>query len=478
MSRFVVHRRCSSRRPLIAFLLLAAFGILFAGCAPPELPEDVYSFTEDDVARYRDLAEGGDAASGSELPVPYLESIAGGTGMIVTGTGGQRTAVLDISNAAAFDAMRTTPTTDQKRFQVTNTFLNFRNAPSARGAFLRRLDRGDPLDLVEFVDGEWAKVRLPDGTEGFVAHRYIGRVVSEERLEEEQKAYDNLYVVSYRFVNFRSEPSQQSAKLGEIPGQTLLRPTAVENGWAAVTHEGKSGFVSLSYLTAIRPNFLVRQDTFTLPVLLYRLDGATEEALQSMGAHVGALKQAGYTFITLRQFHALLLEQQGRDVRLPENRIVVAVSGVTPVNVSAISDTLNALSIDATLFISSKYLGLTGITEKTVQTLLANGFDLQSGTHTGDDLRALTNAQAELELTQSRALLEQVTGRTVFAVAYPSGGTNDRIATLSAGAGYLFGITDGGKRTFSRSEFLRIPAFAVFPTMTAEEVVKFAKGEG
>jgi peptidoglycan/xylan/chitin deacetylase (PgdA/CDA1 family)/SH3-like domain-containing protein len=471
MSRSSVSRRSASHRPLIAFLLLAAFGILFAGCTPPQLQEEIYSFTEEDVARYRDLAEGG-TGSGA----PYLESLTGGSGTIVTGTGGEQTAVLDISNAASLDAMRTTPVTEQKRFQVTNTFLNLRSSPSARGAFLQRLDRGAPVDLVEFVNAEWAKVRLLDGTEGYVAHRYIGRVVSEERLAEEQKMYENQYVVNYGFVNFRSEPRQQSAKIGEIPGQTLLRPASVENGWAAVTHDGKSGFVSTSYLTAIRPNFLVRQDTFALPVLQYRLEGPPEEALQAMGAHVGALKRAGYTFITLRQFHALLLEQQSRDVRLPDNRIVVAVTGVTPVNVRALSDTLNALGINATLFIQSKHLGLTGITERMVQTLQANGFDLQSGTHTGDDLRALTNAQAELELKQSRALLEQATGRTVFAVSYPAGGTNDRIATLSANAGYLLGVTDGGKRTFTRAEFLHIPAFSIFPTMTADEVVALAKG--
>lgn len=476
VSRSSVRHRTLSYRPLIAFLLLASFGILFAGCTPPQPLDESYTFTEEDVAQYRDLAEGG-SASGSAISAPYLEGMESGSG-IVTGSGGEQVVQLDLSQATANAVLREGPGTDQKRFQVTNAFLNLRDAPSARGVFLQRLNQGDPVDLVEFVDGEWAKVRLLDGTEGYVAHRYIGRVTSEERLAEEQKAYENLFVVNYGYVNMRSEPNQQSAKVGQIPGQTLLRPTAMENGWAAVSYEGTTGYVSAAYLAPIQPNFLVRQDTFTLPVLQYQLDGSTEDVLQSMRTHVAALKQSGFTFITLRDFHELLLEQQSRDMRLPDQRIVLTVSGVTPVNVSVLSDTLNALSIDATLFIATQNLGLTGITEKTIQTLQANGFDVESGTHTGDDLRALTNAQAELELKQSRSLLEQYTGRTVFAVAYPGGGTNDRIATLAANAGYLLGVTDGGNRTFTRADFLRIPALVVFPTMSSEEVVAFAKGEG
>ncbi len=476
MSRSTVSRR-SSGRPFIALLLLAAFGILFAGCQPPTLPEDVYTFTEEDVARYRELSGEHSAASGTGGEQPVLEALPSGSGgAIVTGADGQPTVVLDLSQAETFNALRTGPADNQKRFQVTNTFLNFRDAPSARGTFLRRLERGEPLDLVEFVDAEWARVKLPDGAEGYVAHRYIARVTSEERLAEERKAYEGLYVVNFRFVNLRSEPNQSSAKIAEIPGQTLLRPASVADGWAAVTFEGKSGYVSTAYLAPIQPTFLIRQDTFTLPVLHYRLEGAGAEALQALGAHVSALKRAGVTFITLRDLQALLLQQQTRDVRLPENRAVVAVSGITPANVKAVSDTLNALAIDGTLFIATRHLGLTGITEKTVQTLLANGFDLQSGTHTGDDLRALTNAQAELELRQSRSLLEQYTGRTVFAVGYPAGGTNDRIASLAAGAGYLLGVTDGGKRAFTRAEFLRIPAFDIFPAMTAEEVTGLVAG--
>ena len=55
--------------PIIAFLLIASFGILFAGCGRTNIkgPEDVdseeFTFTEEDVARFRELSDDGDSES-------------------------------------------------------------------------------------------------------------------------------------------------------------------------------------------------------------------------------------------------------------------------------------------------------------------------------------------------------------------------------------------------------------------------------
>jgi peptidoglycan/xylan/chitin deacetylase (PgdA/CDA1 family) len=145
-------------------------------------------------------------------------------------------------------------------------------------------------------------------------------------------------------------------------------------------------------------------------------------------------------------------------------------------NVKQVSDALTTANIPATLFVYTKDVGLNGITEKMLLTLMANGFDVQSAGHTGDDLRALTNAQVGLELKQSREILEQITHKTVYAVLYPQGGTNDRVMQLAAEAGYLFGISNTPDREFTRDEFLRLPSFAIFPTATADDVVRMVKG--
>jgi peptidoglycan/xylan/chitin deacetylase (PgdA/CDA1 family) len=118
---------------------------------------------------------------------------------------------------------------------------------------------------------------------------------------------------------------------------------------------------------------------------------------------------------------------------------------------------------------------MTGITEKTIVTLLADGFDLQSAGHTGDDLRSLTNAQVTLELQESRKILEDLTHKSVYVVAYPQAGVNDRVMQKAAEAGYLFGLGSAPDRTFSRDQFLRLPSYTVTTSMTAEDIEKVAK---
>lgn len=479
MSRSYSSPRRSSLKssPIIAFLLVASFGILFAGCRGPEDAEDSFSFTQDDIARYRDLANdgGSSSASGSKASsAASLQPIAGSSGSLSTSN-----IQLDLSMVPTYAAMRKGASSAQgSAYQVTNSFLNVRSEPRTTAELLVRLEVGASVDVLEFLNGEWAKVRLSDGREGFAAHRYLSRVTTDERLALEKKEFDNMYYVSFGFVNMRKEPNQSSDKIGEIPGDTLLRPISIENTWARVQHGGNEGYVSMSYLTPFVPSFIVRQDTYQLPVLHYRLTNEqTKELLETMKAHVAALKREGYATQTLREFRDLLLTQQGKDVRLNPKTVVVAVSGVTRDNFRAVSDALNQSAITATVFLETQDVGLSGITEKNIMTLLANGFDIQSATHTGDDLRTLTNTQVELELKQSRKLLEDLIKKPVFAVLYPQGGTNDRVAQMAGEAGYLFALTEGGKNSFTRAELLRIPAMVVFASTSETDLLKFVGGE-
>ena len=116
------------------------------------------------------------------------------------------------------------------------------------------------------------------------------------------------------------------------------------------------------------------------------------------------------------------------------------------------------------------------MTQKTVMTLIANGLDIESGGHTGEDLRSQTNAQVDLELRQSRKLLEDYAGRSVMVIGYPQGGVNDRVMKAAADAGYLLGIGIAPDRTFQRDQLLRLPSFLVSPKATDQEVLAMIKG--
>ena len=62
--------------------------------------------------------------------------------------------------------------------------------------------------------------------------RYIAKIVSQEKLADEQKAFAGLYYVNFSFVNVRAEANQGSTKLGEIPGRAFVHPLSINGDWA------------------------------------------------------------------------------------------------------------------------------------------------------------------------------------------------------------------------------------------------------
>ncbi len=471
-ARHSVPRRSSgTAAPVVGFLLVAAFGVLFAGCSVPAIkgpgdvaPEDV-TFTEDDIAALRAVQ----SSSASSLGADEAGSMQPGEGVPQLSLGSGSTVasapMADPALVVSYDALRASATSGYK---VINSFVNVRAEPRASAAFVQRLEESAPVSILEFVSADWAKADLGGGKIGYVASRYIAKVTSEEKLAEEKKAYEGLYFVDFAFVNVRKEPNQQTEKIGEIPGQSLVRPLSVNGEWARVSFEGREGFVTTQYLATFEPSFVVRQESFRLPILTY--SAVAPGLMTAMRDQLKTLQSQGATLMTFREFRELLRAQQGRDVRLNPKSMIVAVTDVTAENVAAVTSALQEAGAKATLFMQTKNLGLSGITEKAVLDLVAAGYDLQSGAHSGGDLRTLTNAQVELELGQSKKMLEEMSKQEVFAVYYPGGGTNDRVAERARAAGYLFGIGNSPAPVFKRSAFLSLPSYTVSATMNVEEL--------
>ncbi len=456
---------------LVAFLLVASFGILFAGCNGPEdtAGNQDFVFTQESLDAAHQLTSEAERVAGSGSQKPYLEPLATGSGSKES-----TTVVLDLSNVSAYKSIRTAQgSAGSNVYQVNNEFVNVRAKPSIKAAFVTRLNFGEAVQVVEFTNGQWAKVKLANGQDGYAVLQYLARLTSDEKMAGELRAFEGQYFVHYGFVNMRKEANQKSEKLTEIPGNTILKPLTIKDGWAKVSFNGKEGYVATGYLSPFHPTFLVRQDQFTLPVLDYHMvKGQEKEILQGLVTHTDRLRQGGKSLMNLRQFYDVLLSQQRHDTRLEKKGVVVAITGVTAENAKTISDVLSQNRIPATLFVETNQVSLRGITEKMLLTLQANGFDIESAGHTGDDLRGLTDSQVTLELEQSRKILEDYLKKPVFAISYPVRGTNDRVMALAAEAGYLLGIGGGTDTTFSRDQLLNMPSFAVFPSMSSDEVLK------
>jgi len=461
-------------RPLVAFLLVASFGILFAGCGGAETSEipqaDSFTFTAEDLARMKELVATPPPmmAGGSGAGLPYLVPLP------QEEEPKEEIPVLDVRTQAQYTAIRSGAESGKDLYRVTNEFLNVRAAPKITSEQLQRLEQGASVDVVEFENAAWAKIRLANAKEGYVSARYIGKVVAEADLAAEKKKFEGLYFVDFGFLNVRKEPDGDSEKIGELPGQTFVRPLSMDAVWARIPFGDSFGYVSVQYLSPFVPSFLVRQDAFTLPVLHYRL--AQPEVLEGLPAHVAALQKEGYTFKTIRSFAEVLLQQQERDVRIAPKTVILAISDVTSDTLKAVSETVKSAGVPVTVFVRTEEVG-GSISLQNVLSLQANGADIQSASHTGDDLRSLTNSQVELELSQSRKLLQDATKKTVYAVAYPIGGVNERVADKAEAAGYLLGISSAQGISFKRNNLLQMPSVVVKSSTTADEVLAAVKGK-
>lgn len=74
-----------------------------------------------------------------------------------------------------------TPTATPQTGRVTaGRGLNVRSLPSAGGEFITAISRGQLVDILRVsTDGEWANIRLPDGTTGWVLNAYIQRLTDD-----------------------------------------------------------------------------------------------------------------------------------------------------------------------------------------------------------------------------------------------------------------------------------------------------------
>jgi peptidoglycan/xylan/chitin deacetylase (PgdA/CDA1 family) len=72
--------------------------------------------------------------------------------------------------------------------------------------------------------------------------------------------------------------------------------------------------------------------------------------------------------------------------------------------------------------------------------LSARGMELGSHAMTHSDLRKLDDVALEAELTESKAAIEDVTGRPCRVIAYPFGLHDERVESASRRAGYELGL--------------------------------------
>lgn len=134
--------------------------------------------------------------------------------------------------------------------------LRLRASASTESSVLSVAYRGDSVEVLEDAGSGWYKVSLK-GVTGYMSGEYLSLNGSAATAQPVAAAAASTAQSSVKVnlsagevLNLRSGPSTQDAKVGTVPGGTVLAVEESVNGWYKVTYNGKSGYVSASYVVS------------------------------------------------------------------------------------------------------------------------------------------------------------------------------------------------------------------------------------
>ena len=129
------------------------------------------------------------------------------------------------------------------KIAITMENLNLRDKASTSGRILTTIPKGKTVTILSEKDENgWYKVSY-DGKTGYVSRSYLTTSNSTPAVSKTGTATENL--------NLRDQPGTSGKILTTIPkGKTVtILSEKDENGWYKVSYDGKTGYVSGSYLT-------------------------------------------------------------------------------------------------------------------------------------------------------------------------------------------------------------------------------------
>ena len=111
------------------------------------------------------------------------------------------------------------------------------------------------------------------------------------------------------------------------------------------------------------------------------------------------------------------------------------------------------------------------ILESEVKQMSEWGMDIQSHTIDHATMTYLTLKRLDQELTESRAVLEALTGKPVRHIAYPSTSSNKTVRERAAKAGYKTGSIMDPRPATVKDDFFRLPRIMMIDTTNLAKVL-------
>ncbi|AOR22534.1 polysaccharide deacetylase family protein [Clostridium taeniosporum] len=154
--------------------------------------------------------------------------------------------------------------------------------------------------------------------------------------------------------------------------------------------------------------------------------------------HLQAIKDAGYTTITLQQLYDYLYN----GAKIPKKSVVITLDDGYKDNYTNAFPILKELKMNATMFIIANYLdGGVYMLPSQVKEMSDYGIEIESHTFNHKELSTLSYDDQLKQLKDSKTKLENLTGKSINFVAYPSGSYNEDTLKAVKEAGYDMAFT-------------------------------------
>jgi len=130
---------------------------------------------------------------------------------------------------------------------ISSGSLNLRASASTDSEVLTSIPNGQSLTVSELKSG-WAKVTY-NGKTGYVSSEYLSAEGSSAKSTSSNSGKKAVVKMSNGSLNLRASASTDAEVLCQIANGETLTVSETKSGWAKVTYDGKTGYVSAEYLS-------------------------------------------------------------------------------------------------------------------------------------------------------------------------------------------------------------------------------------